>query len=43
MNYLRDLLSFSFELMQNRMTLYIYIFFLILGTAIMIAGVIIYL
>ncbi len=43
MNYLRDLLSFSFELMQNRMTLYIYIFFLILGTTIMIAGVIIYL
>lgn len=42
MNYLRDLLNFFFELMQHRMTLYIYIFFLILGVAIMIAGLIIY-
>lgn len=42
MNYLRKLMSFFFGLMQHKRTLYIHAFFLALGVAIMITGLIFY-
>jgi len=42
MNHLQELLTLFFELMQHRMTLYINVFFLMLGMAILIVGIIIY-